>query len=122
MVIAFFYYYAMIRSICVRITTLLGVEYIENAEECIMLFDKEKCMQDIMKLSGIREQKVRDIVEYFINRGNANFLEFPLFEVENKLITIPSLIMVNDWQFPMSCYFFPADLQRGREYPKKWQS
>ena len=26
-------------------------------------------------------------------------LEFPLFEVEESLVTIPSLILVNDWQF-----------------------
>ena len=28
-----------------------------------------------------------------------NLLEFPLFEVEESLVTIPSLILVNDWQF-----------------------
>lgn len=28
-----------------------------------------------------------------------NLLEFPLFEVEDSLVTIPSLILVNDWQF-----------------------
>lgn len=99
LVIAFFYYYAMIRSICVRIVTLENEEYIDNADECIMEFEKEKCIQDISLISNIREKKVRDIVEYFINRGNVNLLEFPLFEIENKLITIPSLILVNDWQF-----------------------
>ena len=44
-------------------------------------------------------EKVKKIVEYFINTGLPNFLEFPLFELDNKLITIPSLILVNDWQF-----------------------
>lgn len=99
LVLAFFYYYAMIRSICVRIVTLENETYIDNADECIMKFDKEKCIYDIISISNIREKKVRDIVEYFINKGNVNLLEFPLFEIENKLITIPSLFIVNDWQF-----------------------
>lgn len=99
LVIAFFYYYAMIRSICVRIATLENEEYIDNADECIMKFDKEKCIHDISSIGNIRKEKVRRIVEYFTNKGNVNLLEFPLFEIENKLITVPSLIMVNDWQF-----------------------
>jgi len=99
LVIAYFYYYAMIRSICVRIVTLEGEEYIENADECIMKFQKERCIQDISSISGLKRDKVEKIVNYFINNGNANLLEFPLFEVEDKLITIPSLILVNDYQF-----------------------
>lgn len=99
LVIAFFYYYAMLRSICVRIMNLENEEYLNNADQCIMKFNKEKCINDIASISNIRVKKVRDIVEYFINKGNTNLLEFPLFEIENQLITIPSLIIVNDWQF-----------------------
>lgn len=98
-VIAFFYYYALIKSISFRIGTLENEEYIDNADECIMLFDKEKCIQDISNTSKIKIDKTRRIVEYFINRGNSNLLEFPLFEIDNKLVTIPSLFLVNDWQF-----------------------
>lgn len=39
------------------------------------------------------------IVKYLINDGRRNLLEFSLFEMEDKIITIPSAIMVNDWQF-----------------------
>ncbi|MFA9379143.1 MAG: hypothetical protein ACERKZ_20710 [Lachnotalea sp.] len=98
-VIAYFYYYAMIRSICVRICTLEGEEYINNADECIMIFEKEKCIDDISSIGNLKENKVKDIVNYFINDGKLNLMEFPLFEVDKKLITIPSLILVNDWQF-----------------------
>lgn len=98
-VIAYFYYYAMLRSICIRLTTLEGEDYIDNANECIMMFDKELCIKEITSISQIKESKVRNIVEYFINRGNVNLLEFPLFDVDDKLITIPSLFLVNDWQF-----------------------
>ena len=99
LVIGYFYYYAMIRTICVRISTLRGEEYIDNAFECIMKFKKNKCIQAISSLINISQEKVNRIVEYFINDGRLNLLEFPLFEVEDTIVTIPSLILVNDWQF-----------------------
>ena len=99
LVIGYFYYYAMIRTICVRISTLENEEYIDNASECIMKFKKEKCIQAIASLTNIKTEKVRKIVNYFINDGRMNLLEFPLFEVEDTIVTIPSLILVNDWQF-----------------------
>jgi len=98
-VVAFFYYQAMIKTISFRIGTLGGEAYIDNADECIMMFDIEECIHDISAISNIRMDKVRRIIEYFINEGNSNILEFPLFKIENTLITIPSLILVNDWQF-----------------------
>lgn len=99
LVIAYFYYYAMVRTICVRISTLENEEYIDNASECIMKFKKEKCIQSIAALINVNAEKVRRIVNYFINDGRMNLLEFPLFEVEDTIVTIPSLILVNDWQF-----------------------
>ena len=43
---------------------------------------------------------MQTIIDYLINEGNSNVLEFPLFEVqEDIIITVPSLIRVNDWQF-----------------------
>lgn len=98
-VIAFFYYQAMLKSIGVRIGTLEGEEYIDNATDIIMIFDKTQCIRDISSISHLNLTKAGRIVEYFINKGNVNLLEFPLFEIENKLITIPSLFIVNDWQF-----------------------
>ena len=64
-----------------------------------MLFDKKQCIHDITSTSHIQEDKIIKIVDYLINKGNTNILEFPLFEVENSLITVPSLFLVNDWQF-----------------------
>ena len=64
-----------------------------------MVFDKMQCIRDITSSSNLNIKKVERIVEYFINRGNTNILEFPLFEIEDKLVTIPSLFLVNDWQF-----------------------
>jgi len=99
MVIAYFYYYAMIRTICVRISTLEDEEYIDNADECIIKFKKDKCIQHISTVTNINTEKVSRMVNYFINDGKVNLLEFPLFEVEDTIVTIPSLFLVNDWQF-----------------------
>ena len=53
-----------------------------------------------MQGQGLRRDKVQTIIDYLINEGNSNVLEFPLFEVqEDIIITVPSLIRVNDWQF-----------------------
>ena len=59
----------------------------------------QKCIKDIVDISGASEIKMKEIVEYLINDGRMNLLEFPLFEVEDKIITIPFAILVNDWQF-----------------------
>lgn len=64
-----------------------------------MYFDKKDCIDDIVKISRLPEHKVVNVVNYLINDGKMNLLEFPLFEVEDSLVTIPSLILVNDWQF-----------------------
>ncbi len=98
-VIAYFYYHAMIQAICIRIDMVYTEELYNIGKDCIMMFQKEKCIQDIYDISGIPKIKVTAIVEYFINDGRMNLLEFPLFEIEDKIITIPSAIMVNDWQF-----------------------
>lgn len=98
-VIAFFYYHAMIKAICVRIGMGYTEDFFDNGKDCILILQKEKCIKDISSISGIQERKVTAIVKYLINDGRMNLLEFPLFEVEDKIITIPSAIMINDWQF-----------------------
>ena len=98
-VIAYFYYHAMIKSIMICIDMQYEKDYFNIGKDCIMILEKDFCIRTISNISGIPIQKVSNIVEYFINDGRMNLLEFPLLEVENKIITIPSTIMVNDWQF-----------------------
>lgn len=50
-------------------------------------------------MSELKLPIVDRIVNYFVNKGNTNLMEFPLFEIEDNIITIPSLFIVNDWQF-----------------------
>lgn len=98
-VIAYFYYLAMIKAICIRIDMEYEDDYINVGKDCIMVLEKKECIESITKISGISERKVSTIVNYLINDGKMNLLEFPLFEIEDKIITIPSVILVNDWQF-----------------------
>ncbi|PHU34341.1 hypothetical protein [Pseudobutyrivibrio ruminis] len=98
-VIAYFYYHAMIKSICIRLDMMYVEDYFDIGKDCILMLQKQKCIKDIVDISGAPEIKVKEIVEYLINDGRMNLLEFPLFEVEDKIITIPSAILVNDWQF-----------------------
>ena len=98
-VIAYFYYHAMLKSMAIRIIMRLQDDFYEIGKECIMYFDKKTCIAEVVKISGLSEYKVAKVVNYLINNGKMNLLEFPLFEVEKSLITVPSLILVNDWQF-----------------------
>lgn len=98
-VIAYFYYQAMIKSICIRIDMQYEEDFANNGKDCIMILEKKVCIKSITDISGVSERKVSTIIEYLINDGRMNLLEFPLFEIEDKIITIPSAIMVNDWQF-----------------------
>lgn len=98
-IIAYFYYQALIKSIYIRIDMADEDDFVNNGKNCIMIFEKATCIKVITELSKIPERKVSAIIDYLINDGRMNLLEFPLFEVEDKIITIPSAILVNDWQF-----------------------
>ncbi|WP_295093395.1 hypothetical protein [Ruminococcus sp.] len=98
-VIAYFYYHAMIKSIYIKLDMMYVEDFLDLGKDCIIVLQKQKCIKDIVDISGVPEKKVKEIVEYLINDGRMNLLEFPLFEVEDKIVTIPSAILVNDWQF-----------------------
>ena len=51
---------------------------IENADQCIMRFEKEKCIDEISQISNMSSEKVKKIVEYFINTGLPNFFGIPI--------------------------------------------
>ena len=96
---AFFYYQSVLRSIRIRVETLEDETYMDNATSILMVFNKKECIQDIATVSELKLPIVDRIVNYFVNKGNTNLMEFPLFEIEDNIITIPSLFIVNDWQF-----------------------
>lgn len=98
-VIAYFYYEAMLKSIYIRIILEYESDDYNIGADCIMKFEMDKCINEIHKLSNISCAKIKKIVDYFVNNGSYTLLEFPLFKIGDTLITIPSLFLVNDWQF-----------------------
>ena len=98
-VIGYFYYQAVLKKICIDIDIQNGKDSIECGMKYIMVFERKLCIKNISKISNISQNKVETIIKYFINDGKMNLFEFPLFEVEDKILTIPSVIMINDWQF-----------------------
>ena len=64
----------------------------------LLYYDKEWIISKISNVQSIPSSRVTKIINYLINNGTKQILEYPLFELNNHIITIPSLIMVNDWQ------------------------
>ncbi|MBQ3164908.1 MAG: hypothetical protein IJC02_10325 [Lachnospiraceae bacterium] len=98
-VLGYLYYRAMLKSVAINIYRDFAEDIYEIANEILLVLNKNKCINEICKISGLRRDKVQTIIDYLVNRGNSNVLEFPLFEVEEDIVTVPSLIRVNDWQF-----------------------
>lgn len=98
-VLGYLYYRAMLKSVAINIYKDFAEDIYEIGKEILLVLNKNKCIDEICKVSGLRRDKVQTIIDYLINGGNSNVLEFPLFEVEEDIVTVPSLIRVNDWQF-----------------------
>ena len=98
-VIGFLYYLAFLRSMRARIiSTCIGFDK-SVYDILLMKYDKDWLISKIVEISGRHVNKVAQIINYLINQGGPNLLDFPLFQIENYIVTVPSLIMVNDWQF-----------------------
>jgi hypothetical protein len=98
-VIGFLYYLAFIKDVRARlIGNILGFDEVLY-DMLLMSYDKEWLISKISEVSSRHRNKVESIIDYLTNQGGANVLEFPLFKLGNKIVTISSLIMVNDWQF-----------------------
>lgn len=98
-VLGYFYYRAMLKSVAINIYKDFAEDIYEISKEILLVLNKSTCIDEICKVSGLKREKVLLIIDYLTNKGNPNVLEFPLFEVEENIVTVPSLIRVNDWQF-----------------------
>ncbi|GAA0063618.1 hypothetical protein [Clostridium sp. CTA-1] len=97
-VLSFLYYLAFVK----RMKRELGLGILNTEQiidEYLMCYDKNWLINKICKIYDMHPNKVGDIIEYFVNNGCSHLLEFPLFSHDHYIITIPSLIMINDWQF-----------------------
>lgn len=97
LVLSYLYYLAFINKFRVEILKILGNKIELN--DYLLYYDKEWIISKISNVQSIPSSRVTKIINYLINNGTKQILEYPLFELNNHIITIPSLIMVNDWQF-----------------------
>lgn len=109
-VIGYLYYQAMLVKISYNIRILVSQDINRYLPEMILKLDKKETINRIAKISGLDRFRVEGIINYLINRGNLNFLEFPLFEIEDNLITVPSLILANDWSFTIINGHYTKDI------------
>ena len=97
LVLSYLYYLAFINKFRVEILNILGNKIELN--DYLLYYDKEWIISKISNVQSIPSSRVTKIINYLIKNGTKQILEYPLFELNNHIITIPSLIMVNDWQF-----------------------
>lgn len=97
-VLSFLYYIAFVKNMKRKMYKMIDADLC-MIEDCIIQFPKVWLIKKIANLYQIKETKVNAIISYFTNNGTPYILEFPLFEHKNIIITIPSLIIINDWAF-----------------------
>jgi len=97
-VLSFLYYVAFIKNLKRKIYKSIDAD-LDMIDDCLIEFPKLWFIDKISIIYKIRPEKVDKIISYFTNNGSQNILEFPLFEHKNIIISVPSLIMINDWAF-----------------------
>lgn len=97
LVLSYLYYLAFINKFRVEILKILGKKI--ELKDYLLYYDKEWVISKISEVQDIPSNRVKKIINYLINNGTQQILEYPLFELNDHIITIPSLIMLNDWQF-----------------------
>lgn len=97
-VLSFLYYIAFVKNMKRKMYKMIDADLC-MIDDCIIEFPKSWLVEKISNLYKIKETKVNTIISYFTNNGTPDILEFPLFEHKNMIISIPSLIMINDWAF-----------------------
>lgn len=105
-VLILLYYLAFVT----KLQTLHNIEN-NNLEKLLLVVDKDWLIHEVNKLFKSSIKSISDVVNYLLNENSSNILEFPLHEVNGKIITAPSLIMVNDWQFTLVNGHYIKDIQ-----------
>lgn len=108
-VLGFLHYMGMVKRL--QYLTSGPEHYIEN---CLIDVDKDWLIAKINKVTAVNIDCVKKIIHYLTNDGMEHILEFPLFEHEGHIITAPSLLVVNDWQFSLvnGHYFKNVEFKR----------
>jgi len=70
--------------------------------KAINIIDIEWLKNKIKKLTNMNEILIQKYIDYFIFNGEGTIIDFPLIQYREKLIILPSSIMLNDWQFSIT--------------------
>ncbi len=62
-------------------------------------YDKEWVINKIVQKTKLTSDRVENYLEYFSFKGTGSLLEFPLTIYNGKILFVPSLWMLNDFQF-----------------------
>lgn len=95
-VLSFLYYLSFIHR-------HMAMIYISQRDymNLLLCYEKEWLINKISKLYAMDSSYIKKAIDYLINDGTQQILSFPLFEFDGYIITAPSFIMVNDWQFTL---------------------
>lgn len=96
-VLTYLYYIAFVTKLnyCIHMEYGFPVPY----NDILISYNKNLLINEIACYYGIEQIIVSKIINYLINDGKNNILEFPFFSHKEMIYTIPSLIMINDWSF-----------------------
>lgn len=95
--LALFYY---LSRLCMQKYMLVSATMVGELE-FVCQYDLSKILA-LGKRVGLSREAIINYIDYFsldINITNGNFTEFPLLKFKNKIIWIPSSIVLNDFQF-----------------------
>ena len=96
-VLSFLYYLAQVNFIKRKVYHIMCRRLIDA--DYLIKIPKESLINKISDVYGIKESKVNKIISYLTNIGSKNIFEFPLFEHDDFIFSVSSLIIVNDWAF-----------------------
>lgn len=96
-ILSFLYYLAQFNMIKRIIYRRIGRKV--STDDYLVQIPKERLINEISNVYRIKKAKVNKIISYLTNTGNQNIFEFPLFEYKGVILSVSSLIIVNDWSF-----------------------
>ena len=83
LVLSYLYYLAFINKFRVEILNILGNKIELN--DYLLYYDKEWIISKISNVQSIPSSRVTKIINYLINNGTKQILEYPLFELNNHI-------------------------------------
>ncbi|NBI06828.1 hypothetical protein [Senegalia massiliensis] len=101
-VIGFLYYLSFIKRIRNMLYSSVEMKKTITPEDYLMSYDKQWLINKIGKITMLSNHIITNHIEFLTFRGKGSIIEFPLINVKNKIVTIPSLLQLNDFHFNLA--------------------